>query len=348
MRKLASIQKIKEINPIENADAIEVATILGWNVVVKKGEFQPGDYCVYFEIDSLLPDEPQYEFLKKSSWNDRYGKIRLKTIKLRGQVSQGLALPLSSFDINFSLLNEGEDLTEVLGIEKYEPIIPASLGGDVNKFTWPISKTDEERIQSSPEGFIAGVTGKPYYITIKLDGTSASYMLAKNDDGEIEFHACSRNYSLKYKEDNTIWQIAKKYNIEKKLKDYYLSTGVMYAIQGEICGPGIQKNRLNLSEHELFIFNIIDVETGEKMDYYSMLGFVYDYLEIPMVPVLENGKSFAYKTLDELLDLAKGKYKDHISSAVAKQDREGIVVRAKDQSVSFKVINNDFLLKGGD
>ncbi|MGV9141483.1 MAG: RNA ligase (ATP) [Promethearchaeota archaeon] len=346
MRKLASIQKIKEIKPIENADAIEVATILGWEVVVKKGEFQPGDFCVYFEIDSLLPDEPRYEFLKKSSWNSRYEKIRLKTVKLRGQVSQGLALPLSNFpEINFTTLNEGDDLTETLGIEKYEPIIPASLSGSVNKFIWPIPKTDEERIQSDPEYYLNAIKGKPYYITVKLDGTSASYILCKNENNEIEFHACSRNHSLKYDENNTIWQIAEKYNIERKLKEYFLSTEDMLAIQGEIVGPGIQKNRLNLSEHKLFIFNIINVETGEKFSFDEAWNIFTDILH---VPILEEGSNFSYETVDELLELARGKYKDHFETADAKQDREGIVIRSKDQSVSFKVINNDFLLKGGD
>lgn len=346
MRKLASIQKIKNIEPIENADAIEKATILGWNVVVKKGEFKPGDFCIYFEIDSLLPDEPKYEFLKKTSWNSRYEKIRLKSIRLRGVISQGLALPLTSFpDINWTSYSEGDDLTELFGIEKYEPIIPASLGGDVNKFTWPISKTDEERIQSNPDEYIASITGKPYYITIKLDGTSASFMLAKNGGGEIEFHVCSRNYSIRYKEDNTLWNIAKKYDIEKKLKDYFLATGDMLAIQGEICGPGIQSNKLNLSEHELFVFNVIDVEERRKLSFDRSWTM---FSNIPFVPILEEGKEFPYTTLDELLELAKGKYKEHFPSAVAKQDREGIVIRTNDQSVSFKVINNDFLLKGGD
>lgn len=346
MRKLASIQKIKNIEPIENADAIEKATILGWNVVVKKGEFQPGDYCVYFEIDSLLPDEPQYEFLKKSSWNSRYNKIRLKSIKLRGVVSQGLALPLNKFpDINWNTYNEGDDLTELFGVEKYEPIIPASLSGDVNKFVWPIPKTDEERVQSNPEYYLNAMKEKPYYITVKLDGTSASYILCKNDNDEIEFHVCSRNHSIKYKEDNTLWQIAEKYNIEKKLKDYFLHTGDMLAIQGEVCGPGIQKNRLNLSEHELFIFNIINVETKEKI---SQNNFRNVFVHIPKVPVIEEGDSFNYETVEELLKLAKGKYKNYFPQADAKQDREGIVIRTKDQNISFKVINNDFLLKGGD
>lgn len=348
MRKLASIQKIKNIEPIENADAIEKATILGWNVVVKKGEFQPGDFAVYFEIDSLLPDEPEYEFLKKSSWNSRYNKIRLKSIKLRGVVSQGLALPLNKFpDINWSTYNEGDDLTELFGVEKYEPIIPASLGGDVNKFNWPISRTDEMRCQSNPDYYFEAMKGKQYNITIKLDGTSASFILCKNDEGKIEFHVCSRNYSLKYKEDNTLWQIAVKYNLEKKLKDYFLETEDMLAIQGEVCGPGIQKNRLNLSEHEFFVFNIINVDTGERISFESM-GIMGNVFGLKTVPILEQGSNFPYKTVPELLNLAKGKYKDHIDTAVAKQDREGIVIRTNDQSVSFKVINNDFLLKGGD
>lgn len=348
MRKLASLQRIKNLEPIEGADAIEKATILGWNVVVKKGEFNIGDFCVYFEIDSLLPDEPQYEFLKKSSWNSRYNKIRLKSIKLRGVVSQGLALPLSSFKgINWSILNEGDDLTELLGVEKYEPPIPASLGGSAKKFTWPIPKTDEERVQSNPDEYLNAIKGKPYYITVKLDGTSASYILCKNDDGEIQFHVCSRNYSLKYKEDNTLWQIAIKHDIERKLKEYHIATGNMLAIQGEICGPGIQKNRLNLSDHELFVFNVYNVETKEKLSFDSM-SIVDTYFALPRVPLLEQGDVFPYSTVDELLELSRGKYKEHFESAPAKQDREGIVIRSKDQSVSFKAINNDFLLKGGD
>lgn len=345
MRKLASIQKIKDIQPIENADKLDVATILGWKVVVPKGQFQIDDYCVYFEVDSLLPDEPRYEFLKKTSWNNRYGKIRLKSIKLRGQISQGLVLPLKDFpEINFSILNEGDDLTDTLGIVKYEPIIPASLSGDVNKFTWPISKSDEERVESIPH-ILDVINKKPYYITCKLDGTSVSYILTKNDNDEVEFHACSKNYSIKRNEDNTIWQIAEKYDIEKKLEEYYISTGNMLAIQGELCGPGIQKNKLNLSEHTLFIFNIIDVESNSKIPFERMYHM---FMDIPKVPLINEGPSFDFTSIEEIKEMSRGKYRDWISSATLEQDMEGIVIRSKDQTVSFKSINNDFLLKGGE
>lgn len=347
MRKLVTLRKIDSLHPIEGADFIEKAVIDGWNVVVKKGEFKEGQPCIYFEIDSLLPDWPQYEFLRKSSWKPDIQKYRLKTAKLRGVVSQGLVLPLSSFDnmsINWSPYNTGDDLTELLEVEKYEPPIPASLGGDVNKFTWPISRTDEERIQNMPE-VIDKIKGEPYYITIKLDGSSASFMLVKGDDGEIEFHACSRNYSIKRKEGNTIWKIADKYNIERKLKDWYLATGEMLAIQGEIVGPGIQKNKLNLPDHDFYFFNIVDVETNQRKCKESMFTM---FTHIPMVPLLESGDSFPYKSMEDILNLAEGKYKDHIPTAKDGQEREGIVIRSKDQSISFKVVSNRFLLKGGE
>ena len=121
MRKLASIQTIKYVKPIPDADSIETVGILGWECVSKKGEFQTDDKCVYFEIDSLLPEIPEFEFLRKGCWNETFKKFRLKTIKLRKQLSQGLALPLSVFP-NLAKLNVGDDVTELLGIEKYEKV----------------------------------------------------------------------------------------------------------------------------------------------------------------------------------------------------------------------------------
>ncbi len=345
-RKLASIQKIKNLESIEGADVIEKATVLGWSVVVKKGEFSIGDYCVFFEIDSLLPDEERYSFLKKSSWNSAYQRIRLKTIKLRGTLSQGLALPLKLFpEINFTEYNEGEDLTEILGVEKYETPIPPNMSGKTRRFTWPISKTDEIRIQQDPEYYLISIKNKPYYITVKLDGTSASYILLKNDNDEIEFHACSRNYSIRFNEDNTIWQMAIKYDIEEKLTKHYDETGEMLAIQGEICGPGIQKNRLGLKEHNFYIFNVISVNENKKLPFPKISQM---FPNIPFVPILEEGEEFSYETMNEILELAKGKYCEHFDTAMPKQEREGIVIRSKDQSVSFKAISNDFLLKEGE
>ncbi len=134
-RKLASVVKIVDIQPIPGADAIVVVTVKGWKVVVKVNEYKVGDLAVYYEIDSFLPIRPQFEFLRKSSYK-RMGSsegFRLKTIRLRGQISQGLLTPIPE---GISNPKEGDDLTEALDIVKYEPPIPAQLAGKI-KGTFP-------------------------------------------------------------------------------------------------------------------------------------------------------------------------------------------------------------------
>jgi hypothetical protein len=199
-RKLASIQRIGKVLPIEGADAIEIVTVNSWKVVSKKGEFKEGDLCVYFEIDSFLPMEKDFEFLRKSSYK-KMGDLegfRLKTIKLRGQVSQGLCLPLSILEkedemkIGISkqpwgdqlqlgpyddaiVIEEGADVTEYMCVLKYEPPIPAELSGKVKGgFPGFIRKTDEERIQNMTKEYDS-MRDKHYYVTEKLDGSSATY-----------------------------------------------------------------------------------------------------------------------------------------------------------------------------
>lgn len=339
MRKLASIQKIKYVKPIPDADSIETVGILGWECVSKKGEFQTDDLCVYFEIDSLLPDIPEFEFLRKSCWNESFKKFRLKTIKLRKQLSQGLALPLSVFP-NLIGLTAGADVTELLGVEKYEPPIPAAIVGDARSFSWPISKTDEIRVQLDDEyGFIENLTGKPYYITLKLDGTSSTFLIDPKD--EI-FHVCGRNYSYKRNDDHSFWKIADRYRIEEGLRSFW-ERGHRLAIQGEIVGPGIQKNPLGLNTVDLYVFNVVDIRTNTKLCLDQSL-IITKELGVKFVPILDKSSSFRY-TVDDLLELAQGKYIHHFPSAKSSQEREGIVIRSICGEISFKAINNQFLLK---
>jgi RNA ligase (TIGR02306 family) len=176
-RKLASIQVIEDLQPIPDADLIEVATVKGWKLVVKKGEYKIGDKAIYCEIDSFLPIKEQYEFLRKSSFK-RMGDIegfRLRTIKLRGQVSQGLLLPIANSIAVKESLEIGQDVSESLGIIKFEPPIPAELSG-VMKGSFPnfIPKTDEERIQNLTDVY-DNFKKSMFYVTEKLDGSSATY-----------------------------------------------------------------------------------------------------------------------------------------------------------------------------
>jgi RNA ligase (TIGR02306 family) len=335
MRKLASLQSVKDVRPIPGADSIEAIGVLGWQCVAKKGEFHPGDPCVYFEIDSLLPEQPRYEFLRQSSFKPDLGRFRLRTVRLRRQLSQGLALPVGLFP-EVAGLPIGADLTAVLGIEQYEPPIPTFIAGDTRTFRWSIPKTDEIRVQMDDEhSFLAKLTSKPYFISLKLDGTSCTFIIDAKDG---EFHACGRNYSYKQTSEHAFWKVADRYQIKAGLE----AIGGAIALQGEIVGPGIQCNRLGLQEVDFYVFTVVNTATGRRLPLDDALS-VAAMLGVPFVPVLERGDSFSY-SLADLLEKAKGRYRDHFSGAKEAQEREGIVVRSLCGSISFKAINNEFLL----
>ena len=334
-RKLASVQRVVEIIPIEGADNIELAKVLGWQCVIKKGSFEAGDLGIYCEVDSFLPVSPEYEFLRKGCYrkfaNGEEG-FRIKTIKLRGKLSQGLLLPGEPFK-DSQWLPVGTDVTEMLGIKKFEPPIPACLSGQVlGNFPGFIPKTDEIRIQAEP-GVIAELMGKDVYITTKMDGSSMT--VYKSGD---HFGVCSRNLELKDTEGNSQWSLAKRYALDSNP----LMEGI--AIQGEIVGPGIQKNPLQLREVELFVFNVFDIKAGKYLNFHDATERV-KLLGLKFVPVEYIGE-FNF-TLGALLEKASGKYPGTTNN------KEGIVIRpvteewsaALNGRLSTKVINNDYLLK---
>ena len=348
-RKLSTIRKIKEINPIEGADAIELAVVDGWQVVVAKNVgHQVGDLVVYCEIDSFLPIEPEFEFLRKSSYKkmgDQEG-FRLKTIKLRGQISQGLILPYSVIPIaQFASaydLPEGMDVSEMLGIVKYEPPIPAHLAGKV-KGSFPsfLRKTDEERIQNLEKEYTEWTLSSKhqFYATEKLDGSSFTCYI-KNG----EFGVCSRNMDLLETEDNTFWAVARKLDLENKLRSF----GKNICFQGEMVGSGIQGNHYNMKDQTVFFYNIFLIDEREYVGYDEFRNMLFD-LDLACVPVLSYPFNFpadseaALPTVSALLRSAEGK-----SVLNDKVEREGLVIRSMDRTISFKVISNKFLLGSKD
>ena len=319
MRKMAYVQSILDLQPIKNADRIEVATIRGWQVVVKKGEFKVGDKCVYFEVDSILKPAP---------WNDFLGgNMRLRTIRLRRQISQGLALPLSCVGIEEDL-ETNTDLTERLDVQVYVPVEKNHSGDVKGDFPSFISKTDEERCQNLVDE-LEEWRGKEVYISEKLDGMSGSFYKFNN-----EFGVCSRNLELKESGGGSYWDMSNKYQLDEDVMEGNI------AIQGEICGPGIQKNPLQLSEKKMFVFNIVDLNTGFRYSVSEMIDYCMKH-DLDMVPILELRFKLEH-TVPELLELAEGK------SRLANVEREGIVIRGLDSRFSFKAISNKFLLKGGE
>lgn len=388
-RKLASVQTIKAIKPIDGADRIEIVQVLNWNCVARKGEYQVGDAVVYFEIDSLLLDIPAFEFLKGSSWSQKLNKYKISTHKFRGQISQGLVIPIIQLgelleqikpegydclpswmymengfnvedwiDLDGKFALEGVDLTEILNIEKYEPPVSNGPLGDLIHHEWYIPKTDEERIQVCAENVLPKYMENPYwYASIKLDGCSCTAGLF--DDA---FLIGGRNQW--YKDDNMYTTTVKKYISEEKLKEYKKRTGVYVALQGELCGPGIQSNKLGLSEKDWFIFNVFTSITGEidsyeKCDIDRMMAICED-LGLKTVPIIEHKDRFSFEqhiekgsSTDEIVeDLLKYvdnfKYRTYFGDAAPSQIAEGVVFRMNDMTNSFKVVSNKFLLKGGE
>ena len=345
-RKLASIQRIDSLLPIEGADFVVAARVLGWTCVVRKDWFQPRDLCVFFEIDSVLPPNPV--------WDDIVGKYshRIRSQKFRGVISQGFAIPLSMIggDCNPEtcigrpghlcqpdLLEVDDDLTTMLGIQKWEPQESNGSGGKnvhrVRTFPSFIPKTEEIRAQSCPS-LLEELFGKPYYISVKMDGTSFT---AYSDEEAL--HVCSRNNEVK-DDDNDYWNVARKYNLEEILGD-----NPYIAIQGEMCGPGFQKNRLGLREPDLYIFNIYNIRNGTYYNFDEFCKFCHDN-RLQTVPIEETGEEFRY-SLEDLLVKADGTYKN------TNNNREGIVIRSRENvyssilkgRTSFKVISNRYLLK---
>lgn len=329
-RKLASIRIIKEVSPIGGADNIEKITIDGWTCVAKKGEFTPGQSCVYFEIDSFLPISPEFEFLRKTSYKkmgDQEG-FRLKTIRLRGVLSQGLALPLSIFK-DLQQHQPGDDVTAALGVLKYEPPIPAELNG-IMKGLFPafICKTDQERVQNLWDEIKNN--NDSFEVSIKLDGTSCTYYFHNG-----EFGVCSRNLELEESETNTLWKIAKEYHIEELLRFF----GKNVAIQGEIIGEGIQKNPEKLKGQDFYLFDIWCINERRYYSPNDRREIHKQYFNsLKHVPVLETDCYLhSFKCIEDILAAADG---PSINSSI----REGIVFRSNESGLTFKVISNQYLL----
>ena len=335
-RKLASVVKIVDIQPIPGADAIVVATVKGWKVVVKVNEYKMGDLAVYYEIDSFLPIRPQFEFLRKSSFK-RMGSsegFRLKTIRLRGQISQGLLTPIPE---GISNPKEGDDLTEALDIVKYEPPIPAQLAGKI-KGTFPsfIPKTEEIRIQNFESEVGFSPVGERAYVTEKLDGTSFTCYFNNG-----VFGVCGRNWELSETSDNSLWRMANLLQLKEKMTKH----GKNIALQGELIGAGINGNLYGLSDHKLFFFTGYDIDKGRRM-FFDELEWVLFGLDLQMVPVLEK-YGFVIPNESNIVDYML-KYAEGKSVLNMEVDREGVVVRGLEREFSFKAISNTYLLGSKD
>jgi tRNA-binding EMAP/Myf-like protein len=368
-RKLASIQRIVSLSPIEGADRIQKCVVLGWELVVAvKDNFNVGDLVVYCEVDSILPDKPEFEFLRER-------KFRIKTIKLKGQVSQGICFSLSI--LPKGKYKEGDDVTEILGVTKYDPqaeferkesLRLASIDKNrmtkfLKRYSWYrnlffkppripfpsfIHKTDEDRIQLFPHA-CEEWKGIPFTVTEKIDGQSGTYFCIPNPKKGLFqpkwlFGVCSRNFQLLKEDNSSYWAIAKQLSLKDKMIEVCnrINSGII--IQGEIIGSKIQGNKYNRDGFEFFVFNFVLYNKGEYASLDQESQCIYcGQLGLQVVPVTRT-HYFLPSTIHEIVEFAKG---SSVLNDVRGIDipREGVVMRNYDRNISFKAINSDFLLQ---
>lgn len=351
-RKLASVQQVKNVVPIYHPkdgtltglDLINFEDI-AWQCVASRNEFAPGDLAIYIEISTVAPEHPVFEFLRNK-------KFKIKTIRLCGVLSQGLALPLYRLDEfypamgDIATLKPGDDVTELVGVTRYEPPVDAKIngGGAVRSFPEDVCpKTDELRIQSIPH-ILDAFDGKAVVATEKEDGTSATYFW----DQELgRIRVCSRNMEKMEFDDSVYWTILQ---LQPKILEF-CAAHPDFVLQGEITGPGIQKNRLGRAVPTFHAFNLYDRTGGNYVPHSHAQTLVEGLWGVPWVREVKVWEEFENETVDSLLELAKGTYEG------TKNAREGIVLRLMYEDrwsyvlggrISCKVINNDYLEKGGE
>lgn len=364
-RKLVTIRKIDNIVDIPNADNIVLAKVDGWNAVVQRNEFSIGDYCVYFEIDSFLPsDDPRFDFLHKNglkTLNDKKG-VRVKTIKLRGVVSQGLIIPVNKFPEILEYI-ENNNLTleqcfidricfsEIVNVVKYEVPENLSCPESAGEFPFWIHKTDQERIQNIFTSLKEKYYDTNFYATLKMDGSSATVSYVTNeiylndklgvDEDGGQLVVCSKDMLFKTDNTETSWLSAvKRQGIDKKIKKQHFDTGRTLAFQGELVGPGIQKNAEKFKHYSILMFSIYDVDNQKYLPYDEFCN-ICDQYEILTVPTLEIMKPFErFNTVEDFIE-----YSDNLTPVYGDVP-EGVVYHSTaDDAVSFKAISNKYLLK---
>lgn len=352
--KLATAEVITKITPIQGAQNIVCATLLGWEIVVKLDEYKVGDLVSYIQIDTVVPEITEYEFLRSR-------KFRVRTIKLMSQISQGLIVPLPKGN-----WKEGDDLTEFLGIKKWErvdsnpitydipkmpkiwwkkwiyillwkyvyPMFPKLQPGRKSKFpSHLVSITDETRIQNMPS-VLEKYNGQVFIVTAKMDGSSVTIIHSKHL-WKSKFRICSRRLEL-HGTNNDWYRTFKDNEFDKeilKLVSHYKTNNII--VQGEAIGK-FNGNHHNLLKNEIRLFNIF-VDGRQLLPVEYILTCVS--LSIPHCPYF-NTITLNNHTVKDVLQISE--IPDVLNPKV---DAEGLVWRCVDDGLSFKAINNKYLIK---
>jgi len=339
MNKLATIQKIHSITDHPNADTLSCAFVMSWPVVVKREQFKEGELIVFIEIDSVVPETNYFEFMRKQ-------KFRIWNARFRGCPSSGLVCPLSILPIpteNVDLWlmgenpwTEGMDVSDILGITKYERPIDITIGGDAagGYPTNLISISDEDNVLSHASA-LSELEGKEIYISQKVDGSSSTFIWNNGD-----FSACSRRLIMK-EGSGFPWRAVEKYDIKNKM----IALGRNLAIQAEALGPKLNGNSLGLKDLEIKVFRVKDLDKRQVVNFYEMIG-ICEKLQLPHVDIIDVCQFDKNKhTVEYFKCLADGQLWPN-----SKKPGEGIVIAPTipfhsyilDKGWSLKVINQNY------
>jgi len=333
-RALATIETIATIAPHTNADALELATVRGWQVVTKLGEFNAGDRVIYFEIDTMLDvSDERLAFLVprgvRTDQRDGFEGHVLRSVKLRGELSQGLVLPAADFAAEIGDALPGDDVTEALGLRKWDPPLPAALSGKaVGPRPGRVPKTDAERLQNVD---LATLPSAGWTASEKVDGSSTSYFLEAGG----QLRVCTRNLELE-EAGQAQWRLAEELEIEEILRSLLeASDAADVVLQGELAGPRVQGNPLKLDDLRFFAFRVL--VNGVSDWPASIAAMAAPTLDLAFPASNEEGLAMA----------------DGLQSVVAPGRRpEGIVWRYEGEELVadriVKAISNRYLLKQKD
>lgn len=359
VRKMASIQIIDEVKMIPEADKICVYVVQGYNVIDQIGKYHVGDKVIFATIDSFIPDTLCPFLTKPGKFPKTFNGIegqKLKTKKLLGVYSQGLILPMSIMGDEFykdrsdrnldncwtKPLVNGEvigandkinsDVSDYLGIKKWEPPPEFTSADAKGLFPDYIRKTDKERVNSFYKDHKEVFETENFEVTEKCEGSSHTAYFYNG-----EFGVASRNLNLKRSEENTFWKTALDYDLENKLA----ALGRNIAIQSELVGPKVSGNIYRLDKFMLFTFDIFDIDKQAYLSPAETQKLIKE-LGLTSAPVISYNMCLNGKSLEEILEMADGQSVIGTIGCL----REGLVFKANsNKRISFKSVSRKYLAK---
>lgn len=328
MRDLATVCTVDKAWDLPGKNKVHGISMVenGYEAMVGK-DIQPGSLVVFIQEGALLPAEFDAEHNPIGTWaflmalkcyKENLNKYLIKVKKFKEIRSWGLVLRLDQIGLDektISKLKAGDDITDLLKIEKYEEEEEASpkkqsgwihflmshpttrwigrlflKNTSAKKCGFPseiISKSDETTIQNC-KIMLERFAKSEGYTSCKMEGQSGTYLFDMKGKKPTYFYVCSRNLAYKAKCENDYWKIAQKYDLKNKIYNYWKKTGKLLVIQGEQVGPGIQENIYGFEDLQLFVYKIVDAITRKQLPFDEMMSVCAE-LELPTVPIIERG-----------------------------------------------------------